>query len=132
VSRGRRAGAAGFTLLEAVVFIVVLGVMLAGLVVALRSPLQQSSVAGQTDLSAELAQQRMELILAQRRTAGFGAFTDPCSPGPGPAQCTPPAGYTVAASIVAGWGGDPTNYKVVTVTVSGTFASTATALVANY
>ena len=53
-------------------------------------------------------------------------------PGPGPAICTPPAGYTVASGIVTGWGADPANYKVVTVVVTGTAALTTTALVANY
>ena len=127
VHRQRRGD--GFSLIEAIVFIVVLGVLLAGLVVAFASPLLRSPAAGGLDLAAELAQQRMELILAQRRATGFAGFTDPC---PGPAICTPPAGYTVTSSILAGYGGDPTNYKVVTVSVSGTSAITTTALVANY
>jgi len=124
-----RARAAGFSLIEAVVFIVVLAVLLSGLVVALTSSLRSSPTAGQIDLASELAQQRMELILAQRRAVGFAGFADPC---PGPAACTPPAGYTVTASIAAGWGGDPTNYRVITVTVTGTGATSATAVVANY
>ena len=119
----------GFSLIEVIVFIVVLGVLAAGLVVAFSSPLRNSPQAGRLDLVAELAQQRMELILAQRRAVGFAAFVDPC---PGPAICTPPTGYTVTSSIVAGYGGDPTNYKVVTVNVSGPSPVTATALVANY
>ena len=119
----------GFSLIEVIVFIVVLGVLAAGLVVAFSSPLRNSPEAGRLDLAAELAQQRMELILAQRRATGFAGFTDPC---PGPAICTPPTGYTVTSSIVSGYGGDPTNYKVVTVSVSGTAAITVTALVANY
>ena len=119
----------GFSLLEAIVFIVVLGVLAAGLVVAFASPLLRSPDAGRLDLAAELAQQRMELILAQRRATGFAAFADPC---PGPSVCTPPTGYTVTSSIVAGYGADPTNYKIITVNVSGTSAISATALVANY
>ncbi len=130
--RDRAAASRGFSLIEAIVFIVVLGVLLAALVVALGSSLRNSPQAGQLDLAAEIAQQRMELILAQRRAAGFAAFTDPCVPGPGPAVCAPPPGYTVTSSIAAGWGGDPANYKVVTVDVAGTSATTATALVANY
>ena len=118
-----------FSLIEVIVFIVVLGVLAAGLVVAFGSPIRNSPEAGRLDLAAELAQQRMELILAQRRATGFAAFADPC---PGPAICTPPSGYTVTSSIVAGYAADPTNYKIVTVSVSGTTAITATALVANY
>lgn len=131
--RGRRGGCAGFSLIEVVVFIVVLGVLLAGLVAAFSSPLRSSTRAGELDLVAELAQQRMELILAQRRAAGFAPLADPCVPGPGPAVCVPPPGYSVASSIAAGWGGDPSNFKVVTVSVTGpsTTASSA-ALVGNY
>ena len=73
----------------------------------------------------------MELILAQRRAAGFAAFVDPCTFGTPPAACTPPAGYTVTAAIAPNWSGD-TNYRVITVTVGGTMAAAATVLVANY
>ena len=127
----RRCGhrADGFSLVEAIVFIVVAGVLVAGLMVALVAPLRSAPQADQLDRAAELAQQRMELILGQRRANGFAAFADPC---PGPAICTPPAGYTVTSSIVTGWGADPANYKVVTVSVTGPVSLTTTALVANY
>lgn len=124
---------AGFSLIEVIVFIVVLGVLLAGLVAAFSSPLRASPQAGELDLVAELAQQRMELILAQRRASGFATLADPCVPGPGPAVCVPPAGYAVASSVATGWGADPINYKVVTVTVTGpTTTASSAALVGNY
>lgn len=119
----------GFSLIEAIVFIVVLGVLVAGLLVAFATPMQNSPQAGRLDLAAELAQARMELILAQRRAVGFAGFADPC---PGPAICIPPTGYTVTSSIVSGYGADATNYKIITVNVSGLTAIAATALVANY
>ena len=113
-------------------FIVVTGVMVAALAVAFGGALRSSPRAGELDLMAELTQQRMELILAQRRAAGFAAFADPCVPGPGPAACAVPAGYTVSSSIAAGWS-DPANYKVVTVAVTSPASSISTsALVANY
>ncbi len=118
----------GFSLIEVVIFIVVLAVLLAGLLVVFSSSLSKSPQAGQLDMGAELAQQRMELILGQRRAVGFAAFTDPC---PGPAVCTPPAGYTVTSTIVGGWT-DPANFKIVTVNVTGNTTLTATSLVANY
>lgn len=128
----RARSSAGFTLIEAIVFIVVAGVLTAGLVVALVAPLRGTAEVGSLDRAAELAQSRMELILGQRRAAGFAAFADPCVPGPGPAVCTPPAGYAVSSSIVTGWGADPVNYKVITVSVTGPAAFSATALVADY
>ncbi len=125
-------GAGGFTLIEAIVFIAVVAVLLAGIVAAFRSNLQLSPQAGQIDLASELAQQRMELILAQKRAAGFAAFADPCVPGPGPAACVPPAGYVVSSGIASGYAGDAADYKTITVSVTGPTAATAATLVANY
>jgi type II secretory pathway pseudopilin PulG len=125
----RRSRSAGFSLVEAIVFIVVLAVLLASLMVSFNSSLRLSPLAGPIDVAAELAQQRMELILAQHRAAGYAAMTDPC---PGPAACTAPAGYTVTSSVAAGFAGDLANYKVITVDVTGTGTARATALVANY
>lgn len=121
-------GSRGFTLLETIVFIVILAVILAAMVTMFGSSLRNTPTAGKIDLSAELAQRRMELVLAQRRAAGFAGFADPCSPGPGPAECTPPTGYAVSANIAP----SGASFKVVTVTVSGTWAATATALVGDY
>lgn len=124
--------ARGFSLIEAIVFIVVVGVMAAALAVAFGGTLRGSPQAGELDRMAELIQQRMELILAQRRAAGFAAFADPCVPGPGPAACAAPGGYTVTSGIAPGWT-DPANFKVITVSVTGpTSGISASALVANY
>ena len=121
----------GVSLVEVIIFIVIVAVLAAGLFGAFANSMRGAPQAGQTDSAAEIAQLRIELILAQRRAVGFAAFTDPCVPGPGPAICTPPTSYGVSSSITTGWGGDP-NYKVVTVTVTGPFTVTTTALVANY
>jgi prepilin-type N-terminal cleavage/methylation domain-containing protein len=129
MTRHRATRDRGFSLVEVIVFIVVAGVLTAALTVALVTLLRDAPKAGQLDRATELAQQRMELILGQRRAAGFAAFADPC---PGPSICTPAAGYAVSSSIVTGWGADPANYKVVTVVVTGPSSLTATALVANY
>lgn len=122
----------GVSLVELIFFIVIVSVLAAGLFGVLASSLRGAPQAGQTDSAAEIAQQRMELILAQRRAVGFATFADPCVPGPGPAVCTPPAGYGVSSNIVTGWGSDPLNYRVITVTVTGPFTVTATAMAANY
>lgn len=122
----------GLSLVELIFFIVIVAVLAAGLFGVFASSLRSAPQGGQTDSAAEIAQQRMELILAQRRAVGFAAFADPCVPGPGPAVCAPPAGYGVSSNIVTGWSGDPLNYKVITVTVTGPVTSDTTALAANY
>ena len=120
----------GVSLVEVVVFIVVVGVLAAGLFSALSNSLRGTPQAGQTDSATEMAQQRMELILAQRRAVGFLNFVDPC-PAAGAAICNGPLGYSAAPANITSWNGDA-NYKVITVTVTGPFTVTATALVANY
>ena len=118
----------GFALIEIIIFIVVASVLVVGLFATFANNLRNTPQAGQIDRAADIAQLRMELILAQRRAVGFAAFADPC---PGASICTPPSGFTVTANIANNWAGD-TNYKVITVDVAGQFAATATALVANY
>jgi type II secretory pathway pseudopilin PulG len=114
----RRVG--GFTLIELVIFIVITGVLIAGLGAVFSTTMQGGADPGRLTQATQIAQERMELILGRRRAAGFAAFTDPC---PGSPLCTPaPAGYAVAANIVTGWVGNPgnPNYKVITVTVTET------------
>ncbi len=123
--------ARGFSLIELVIFIVIVSIMGVALLASFSVTTRSSPDAGQMTQATQLAQERIELILAQRRAAGFAAFVDPCTFGTPPAACTSPAGYTVTAAIAPNWNGD-TNYRVVTVTVTGTMAATVTSLVANY
>jgi len=125
----------GFSLIELIIFILVMSILSTALFsvfsTALRGPAQVSGAIQ----AMQLAVERMELILPQRQVLGFAAFdepaADPCQVSPVQTACNIPAGYTVAAVIDPGWGGDA-NYKVVTVTVTGTATATLTALVADY
>ena len=129
----------GFSLIELVVFITVVGILAAAISTAFSTALRQQGTTSDTGTSAvQLAQERMELILAQRRAQGFAAFTattfDPCTaavPSTQPVCTVIPAGYTVGATLTDNWSGD-TNYKVVDVTVTGPTQASLTALVANY
>ncbi len=112
-----RRHAGGFTLIELVIFIVITGVLIAGLGAVFSTTMKGGAEPGRLTQTTQIAQERMELILGRRRAVGFTAFTDPCPASP---LCAPgPAGYAVAATIVTGWNGNP-NYKVVTVTVTET------------
>lgn len=129
--RGFYSAARGFTLIELIIFIVIVSIMGVALLSAFSTSLRGTPAAGQVTQATQLAQERMELVMAQRRAVGFATFTDPCVPGPGPAACTPPAGYAVAVVIAGNWNGD-TNYRVITVNVTGTSSATATSIVAKY
>jgi len=142
----------GFTLLEVIVFIVVSGIVLAGLIVGMSGALRSAGDPKAMHQGLQLAQGRMELILAQRSRLDFSGFTaatfDPCA-APGGAQeaCLAPAGYTVVTpcfftgAATCGFGasntcqGGDANYKCVRVRVTGpkgTVEAELDAMVANY
>ena len=128
----------GLTLIEILLFIVIVGIVAAGLLTAFNGALRNSSTPGQMLTAQLLAQERMEVIIGQRRVLGFGGFTsstfDPCTATPSSNQpfCTSfPSGYSVTATFSNNWGGD-TNYKLITVDVSGPVQTTMQAIVANY
>lgn len=128
----------GYSLIELVIFIVIMGIIGTALFSGFNTALQGSSASDFGAKPMRLAQERMELILAQKRALGFAGFTaatfDPCTSTPPSTQpvCTAiPAGYSVSSALATDWGGD-TNYKVITVSITGKGQATLTALVANY
>ena len=141
----------GVSLVELIVFIVITGIVVAGLIAGMAAAVRSAPVPRVMHQGLQLAQGRMELILAQRRSLGFSGFTsatfDPCQP-PGGAQeaCLAPAAYAATECFYTGAGtcafgaantcqsGD-VNYKCVRVRVTGSDGTTLAlvdAMVANY
>ena len=117
----------GFTLLEIIVLIVVLGIMSGGFFLAFSAASKGNDSAENITTALDAAQTRMEILLGWEKTHGYSSFTtDPCASSP-PAACSVPSGYTVSANISA-----QSNYKIVTVTVSGTAPASLTTWVYNY
>lgn len=121
---------AGFTLIELIVFIVIISIAASILFPILLSLRFSGTLPDQT-VAQQLARSRMELILERRFITGFTGLTDPCSDATPPSNCTPPADYAVSTTITDNWNGDA-NYKVITVAVTGKAQSTLTSLVAAY
>jgi prepilin-type N-terminal cleavage/methylation domain-containing protein len=128
----------GFTLIELIIFILVVSILAVGLFSAFSYSLQGTGQLYNTTRAMQLAQERMELILPQKRVVGFAAFdnttADPCKTAPVstlPVCITIPAGFTVDSNVDPDLV-DPINYKVITVTVTGVGSATLDALVANY
>ena len=141
----------GFTLIEIVVFIVIVGVAAYALFRSFGSLLPRSPSAAQLTQAMQLAQERMELILGQRDSPlagrGFNNTVDlnPCNVG-APTVCTTTFGYTVTSAGTAPapaappngptvWNANPIgNYKIVSVTVSlgGITLAQQSAVLSNY
>lgn len=123
----------GVTLIELIAFIVIAGLLSTGLIAAFTSAMKSTPESGEITHALQLAQERMELVLAYKKSKGFTALIDPCTLASPPAPCTVfPAGFNApTVSIVNNWNGSA-EYKVVTVDVTGLQNITLTALVASY
>lgn len=119
----------GVTLVELVTFIVIVSVAMVGLMGAYSSILTRAPSAAQITQATQLAQERMELILAQKDVQGYASLAlDPC---PASAVCpTLPTGFSiptpvpgtdalVAWTAVPGDTDDTSRYRLITVTVTG-------------
>ncbi len=122
----------GVTLVELVAFIVVASLLATGLIAAFTSAMKDTPKSNEITQALQLAQERMELILAYKKSKGFTALVDPCTLASPPAQCTNiPSGYSVSVPAFTNWNGS-TEYKTITVDVTGLQAITLTAVVASY
>ena len=111
---------AGVSLVELIVFILVVAIAGVGLMAAYSGLLRAPPISIVNTVATQIAQERMELILARRRAVGFATFTDPCPASP---VCTPlNPGYTVNATISAPTGApapfNTANHREITVTVT--------------
>lgn len=152
-ARIARRGCRGVSLIELIVFILVTGVVMAGLVLGMSSSLRTAPVPREMHQGLQLAQGRMEVILEQRNSLGFAGFLsanfDPCVPPGAREACLAPAIYAIASCYYTGTGGGSTcafgatntcngtdvNYKCVRVRVTGpdgTVVAELDAMLANY
>jgi type II secretory pathway pseudopilin PulG len=101
----------GFTLVELIMFIVIMGVVAAAMVQAFSGTMRGSHTGKELTQAIELAQQRMEVIAGQRKRLGYASFIagdyDPCQAPPAvvppwsTAQFCIATAYTVASALSA-------------------------------
>ncbi|GAB4393331.1 MAG: hypothetical protein Tsb005_11120 [Gammaproteobacteria bacterium] len=122
----------GFTLIELIVFIIAAAILSAGIFIGmdrlLRSPLRPNQIT----TAQQLARTRMEMILAQRNTVGFGSFIDTCAAGSLSPLCTVPTGYSVSSSITPLNVLGDSNYRQIVVTVTGLSPAELTMVVGDF
>jgi Tfp pilus assembly protein PilE len=123
----------GVTLVELVAFIAIAGLMAAILSSSLGETLRDTDESQEFAAAVALAQERMELILGQRRKSGlvFSSFADPC---PNATQaCSTLTGYTVTSAIANNssecTGTATADCRKITVTVTGPDGGQAAQLV---
>ena len=120
-ARAASAAQRGVTLVELIVFIVIMGIAAVALLSLYRAVLPRGATPAEITLATELAQERMELILGQRAARGYSPVPglDPC---PGPAICTPTTGYSVIVTGISPpvlWSDVSGDYRQIGVRVLG-------------
>lgn len=113
----------GLTLIEIILFIVVLGVAGVALLATLSAPLTGAGSQTEAVTAAQVAQARMEVVLGYKRKNGFpeNGLCDPDpDPCPGPNACDTPPGWSASTSCEA-WSqnGDTSQYQVFVVSAEG-------------
>ncbi len=115
----------GVTLVELIAFIIIVGVLVSGVIGGVSTTMRGSATPKQITQALQYAQERMELIRAQKDRLGFAGFTaatfDPCLTGSTHPACSPISGYNVTVSPLDVAGtcmGNDANYKCITVTAT--------------
>lgn len=124
----RRRG--GFTLIEVLVFIVVTSLVMSTLLLSANTALRNTPVTHQQWVAIRAAEQCMEWFINQRRMNGYSALT--CPGTPSPSACTAPSGFTVSTSIACSTWNSDSNYKTITVSVSGAASLTLSMQIGDY
>lgn len=121
----------GFTLIELVIFIVVMGIIATTILLALRTTLKYSSTPHRQAAATQTAARCAEWYLGQRYINGYDSIA--LYSGTAPNFCTV-SGYTVNANISSFSLSGDSNYKKVTITVSsgGVSAASLSLLIAKY
>lgn len=109
----------GFSLIELIVFILIIGIIASALLVSFSTILQNAPSSNFQTTAIALAGERMDIILGQKQMQGFSSFSDPCTLSTPPAICVSYSGYTISSSIGTITIGGDSGYKVITVTISG-------------
>jgi type II secretory pathway pseudopilin PulG len=118
----------GFTLIEIITFIVVMTIIASILLIASITVLKNQPLAHQQMIANKTATRCLDWFFGQRKINGFSSIA--CSSSmTTPSFCAAPANYSVNVSCSLT---NSSNYKTITVSVSGPANATSSLLLANY
>jgi type II secretory pathway pseudopilin PulG len=120
----------GFTLIEVLVFIIVTSMVMSTLLLGANTALRQSPTIHQQWVALQTSKECMEWFLNQRRLNGYTALTCPSTPSA--ATCTAPAGFTVTNAISCTTWNSDSNFKTITVSVTGAASASLSTQIGNY
>lgn len=123
----------GFTLIEVVAFILVIGIIASGLLAGMNQALIRTTKPTSNVQASFLANARMQIILMNRELNGYTTLSDPCTTTPALAICTPLSTYATSKNFTVN---TPTftgsNPKIIRISITGAGNATIYAYVYNY
>lgn len=120
----------GFTLIEVILLIVVMGLLSSTILLALSAAAKSTPSVLNNTIATQTANKCMEWYIGQRQANGYSSIT--CPDTTVPAFCTSPSGYTVSTNITCTSINSDNNYKTIVVNVSGSGSASMTTLIASY
>ncbi|MBU0455319.1 MAG: prepilin-type N-terminal cleavage/methylation domain-containing protein [Pseudomonadota bacterium] len=119
----------GFTLVELIIFIVIMGIIGVTILFAVKTVLQGGPTVNHQMVATRTAERCVEWYLGQRRMKTYTGIALGSSV---PSFCVAPSGYSISTNVASTTYYGDSNYKTVTVTVSGAGSATFRLLLADY
>lgn len=120
----------GFTLIELIIFIVLTAIVAATIFLPVQQSYMNASKISNQYTANLLAQQCMEWLLGNRLLNGYTALACPSTPTG--VLCNSSGDFTITPSVTCTTLGSDTNFKTISVVVSGNGNATLISLIAKY
>lgn len=122
----------GFLLIEAIIFIVVIGIVVFSILAQLKLVSENSHDIQSKSVAAEVANKCIQWYIGSRYMNGYSTITCPSTTTP--SFCSAPSGYNVAVNVscISKYSSPTTAYKSITVSVSGKATAGSSVILADY
>lgn len=122
--------AQGFTMIEIIVFIVVTGLLVSTMLLGAYQSLQKAPEVHQQVVALQTAERCLEYFLGQTRMNGYATLSCPSTPSA--TACAAPSGFSVSTSVTCTTWNSDSNFKTITVSVSGASSVSLSTMVGNF
>jgi type II secretory pathway pseudopilin PulG len=121
---------AGFTIIEVVAFIIVTSLVMTTILLSATLTLRNAPKVHQQWVALETAKRCMEWFVQQRRLNGFASLACPSTPTA--TACSAPSGYTITNTIACTTWNSDTEFKTLTVAITGNASVSLSTQLGNY